>query len=228
MDWKQNKVLKPIQQFKRLIMSYYYHVQYAKYPTMAYCIQSHFAVSKLACFSGCHDPQSTVQWMIPLRYWQSAQRWQLIDKWDQTRETELCKIILIANNALKYVSYLLRCYHSITYLRKCKDLKKIYFSSKNPSRSILLCPCLLVLIVVLTALSLHTDKKCWNCLTTYYKANVCEIMLYLSLEALVGSGLLFEFFTEELAPSSDDMGRGRWPIPVGCCRPAACSSAAST
>lgn len=81
------------------------------------------------------------------------------------------------------------------------------------------------LIVVLTALNLRTDK---NCLTKYYNANVCEIVLYLSLEALVGSGLLLEFFTEALAPSSDDMGRGRWPIPVGCWRPAACSSAAST
>lgn len=27
--------------------------------------------------------------------------------------------------------------------------------------------------------------------------------------------------------SSEAMGRGRWPMPVGCCRPAACSSDAS-
>lgn len=62
----------------------------------------------------------------------------------------------------------------------------------------------------------YTERPSRQSVEIYYNASICEIMLYLSLGALVGRGQLFEFFAGELAPSSDDMGRGRCPIPVGC------------
>lgn len=52
--------------------------------------------------------------------------------------------------------------------------------------------------------------------------------LSLVVEVVGSRGVFLGVFTEVLVPSSNGMGLGRWPMPVGCCRPAACSSAPST
>lgn len=64
----------------------------------------------------------------------------------------------------------------------------------------------------------------------YPDVNELQIIWYLSCsgEQLgAAAGRWAVLFGEERS-SSTAMGRGRWPMPAGCCRPAACSSAART